>query len=291
MRDRRVEVSKTHCSKCLVTVSCSFSAADTEEAVMTCIRPSKAVFIDIDNTLLDFSGYVRETMETGFAHFGLKPYEPYMYDIFRHENDMLWRQIELGELVFDELKKIRWRNVFRALDIEFDGPTFETYFRDALYNSAIPMPGAMELLEILSSSGRYIICAASNGPYEQQLHRLEIAGMSQYFDYVFISERIGVSKPAAEFFDRAFAELNEGREVEDRISPDKTVMVGDSLTSDMAGGRNYGMKTCYYSRGKATGSDSNSNGAITAGSSISPDVDTAAVELSDVPGCIEELLK
>ena len=163
----------------------------------------KAIFIDIDNTLLDFDAYVRTTMEQGFAHFGLPAYRPEMYHTFTAENNKLWRQIEEGTLTFAELQKIRWNNVFAALGIHFDGPAFEHYFRAALHESAIPVPGAMELLQSLS--GRALLCVASNGPYEQQLHRLEIGGMKQYFDYFFISEHAGAAKPAPAFFDYALS--------------------------------------------------------------------------------------
>ena len=98
----------------------------------------KAVFLDIDNTLLSFDGYVKQTMKEGFEHFGLKPYEPYMFDIFIRENTKLWRQIEQGTLVFEELEKIRWNIIFKYLDIEFDGTVFEKYFRGRLFDSAIP---------------------------------------------------------------------------------------------------------------------------------------------------------
>ena len=204
----------------------------------------KAFFIDIDNTLLDFDAYVRTTMARGFAHFGLPAYRPEMYHTFTAENNKLWRQIEEGTLTFDELQKVRWNRVFAALGFSFDGPTFEHYFRAALHESAIPTPGAMELLQSLSGHG--ILCVASNGPYEQQLHRLELGGMKPYFDHFFISERAGAAKPAAAFFDHAFRELNAARAVP--IRPEETVIIGDSLTSDIAGGRQYGMKTCYYRR-------------------------------------------
>ena len=72
----------------------------------------KLILIDIDNTLLDFDAYIRQTMEEGFAHFGLRPYEPWMYDVFHRENNKLWRQIEEGTLTFAELQKIR-----RCVDI------------------------------------------------------------------------------------------------------------------------------------------------------------------------------
>ena len=205
----------------------------------------KAVFIDIDNTLLSFSEYVKHTMKDGFAHFGLKHYEPYMYDIFAEENDKLWHGIEQGTIVFSELEKVRWNIIFARLGIGFDGTVFEKYFRRALYDSAIPMPYADEMLRYLS--GKYILCVASNGPYEQQVHRLEVAGMKRYFDYIFISEKLGASKPSEEFFKRAFAELNSGRE--EVIMPADTIIIGDSLTSDIDGGRNYGIKTCFYNVG------------------------------------------
>lgn len=122
----------------------------------------KAIFIDIDNTLLDFDAYVRESMRAGFARFGLRPYEPWMYDIFVRENDKLWQAIERSELTFARLQEIRWNTVFRALGIEADGIAFERYFREALHESAIPVPGAHELLERLH--GRFLLCAASNRP-------------------------------------------------------------------------------------------------------------------------------
>ena len=155
----------------------------------------KAIFIDIDNTLLDFDEYVRTTMAEGFAHFGLPAYRPEMYHTFTTENNKLWRRIEEGTLTFEELQKIRWSRIFDALGIAFDGPTFEHYFRTAIYDSAIPVPGAVPLLQSLSRHS--ILCAASNGPYEQQLHRLELGGMKQYFTHFFISQRIGAAKPAA----------------------------------------------------------------------------------------------
>ena len=209
----------------------------------------KAVFIDIDNTLLDFDEYVRTTMETGFRHFDLKPYEPYMYDVFMRENGKLWRRIEQGEFTFQELEKVRWNIIFGELGIEFDGPVFEKYFRSALNDSAIPVAGSYELLEALHKKG-CLICAASNGPYEQQLHRLEIADMLRYFDHVFISEKIGSSKPSGNFFEYAFSVINDSRE--ESIMPHETVMIGDSLTSDIAGGRRYGMKTCWYIKNRKT---------------------------------------
>jgi len=200
----------------------------------------KAVFLDIDNTLLDFDAYVKDAMRTGFRKYGLPDYKEEMFDTFTKENSKLWHEIELGTLTFDELIKIRWNKIFAALGMSFDGVKFETYFRQYLNQSAIPVKGSIKLLKHLS--GKYIICAASNGPYEQQINRLKIGDMHQYFSHFFISEKIGASKPAKEFFDYCFAELGED------ILPSEVIIIGDSLTSDMEGGISNGLKTCYYDR-------------------------------------------
>jgi len=214
----------------------------------------KAIFIDIDNTLLDFDAYVKESLCSGFEKFGLRKYEDWMYDTFEKVNGGLWLQIEDGSLTFGELQKIRFNKVFEAIgDIEFDGTVFEKYFRECLNESAIPVEGAMDMLEYLS--GKYILCTASNGPYNQQVHRLELAGMLDYFRHNFISEKIGVSKPAKEFFDTALSELNEEQQARGyaEILPSEILIIGDSLTSDMAGGIGSGLKTCWFDRaGKGT---------------------------------------
>ena len=98
----------------------------------------RVVFIDVDNTLLSFSGYVRESMKNGFALFGLPPYEESMFDVFNRVNGGLWKQLEQGTLTFEELIKIRWNKVFEALNIVCDGVAFEDYFRKQLFTSAVP---------------------------------------------------------------------------------------------------------------------------------------------------------
>ena len=208
----------------------------------------RVLFIDIDNTLLDFDGYVRETMKKGFQKFGLKPYTEEMFPVFRRINTELWQEIEEGKLTLAELTKIRWSRILETLNIDFDGIRFEDYFREGLFHSAIPIDGAMEMLSYLEK--RYLLCAASNGPYEQQRNRLKKAGMDPFFSHFFISERIGVSKPAEAFFTRSIRELNEDltRRSEPPAGPDEIMIIGDSLTSDMAGGQKSGLKTCLFDR-------------------------------------------
>ena len=207
----------------------------------------KAILIDIDDTLLSFSGYVKQTMKEGFSEFGFAEYDEKMYPVFETINNGLWRQIEQGTLTFEGLQKIRWNLIFKELNIDFDGLTFEKYFREKLFDCAILEPGAAEFLEYLSK--KYILCAASNGPFEQQMNRLRVGRLERYFDHFFISEKVGAQKPSKAFFDFCMKELRATEQPD--ILPEEVMVIGDSITSDIAGGKQYGMKTCLYAGNRA----------------------------------------
>ncbi len=201
----------------------------------------KAILLDVDNTLLSFDAYVRQSMKDGLSLFHLGEFTEEKFRVFEKVNGALWHQIEQNNLDFETLKRIRWNLVFAMLDISYDGVAFEEYFRDSLYDSAICVDGAMDLLEYLSQ--KYDLYVASNGPYKQQMHRIEIANMSKYFKGYFISEEIGASKPSEEFFQKGLSRI-------DNIKPQEVVIIGDSLSSDMLGGINSGIHTIWYNRGK-----------------------------------------
>ena len=176
----------------------------------------KVVLIDIDNTLLSFTGYVKEAMREGFSFFGLNPYTEDMFPAFEKINNSLWGQLE----------------------------QFEEYFRERLFYSAVPEDGAVDLLKYLSS--KYTLCAASNGPYDQQMNRLRVGEMANYFDHCFISSQIGAQKPGRQFFDRCFSILRESGFP--KLAPEEVIIIGDSISSDISGGCDYGMHTCLYQK-------------------------------------------
>lgn len=204
----------------------------------------KVIFIDVDDTLLSFDKYVKDAMKVGFKKFGLTEYKEEMYKVFEELNDKLWEDLEKNLITFEQIKQTRWNLVFKALNIDFDGITFEKYFRQGILESAIPEEGAIEMLEYLC--GKYILCIASNGPFAQQINRLKKAGMDKYFKYFFMSQDMGASKPSKEFFDLCFEKICT--EENEKILPSETMIIGDSLTSDIIGGYSYGMKTCYYNK-------------------------------------------
>lgn len=202
----------------------------------------KVILLDVDNTLLSFDKFVIEAMKSGFEKFEIGIYEDGMFSDFNRINAELWKQLERGEISFEDLKKTRWNKVFEHLGLSADGVAFEKYFRECLFESAIPEEGAMELLEYLRP--KYTLCIASNGPYLQQVNRLKLSGMLPYFSDLFISEEIGSSKPSESFFGACIERLNA--KLGQNIKPCEIMIIGDSLSSDMAGGVNAGMQTCFY---------------------------------------------
>lgn len=196
----------------------------------------QTVFLDIDNTLMDFNANARESMEAAFREAGLS-FREEMFPVFMAVNDRLWLDIEKGTLTREKLHRIRWGEVFRELDIDFDGEEFEHLFLPQLEVAPPLVEGALELLEYLYP--KYTVCLASNAPYLQQTRRLAGSGILPYVHKVFISEKLGHAKPGKEFFDACFGEL-PGHQ------PEKSIMIGDSLSADIIGGKRYGMKTCWF---------------------------------------------
>lgn len=206
----------------------------------------KVILFDIDNTLLSFDGCVKESMKSGFEKFEIGTYEDGMFAAFNQINTDLWQLIEKGELDFEELRKKRWNMIFEYLGMSADGIAFEKYFQECLFESAIPEDGAIELVKYLHN--KYILCVASNGPYKQQVNKLKISGMLPYFSDLFISEEIGSSKPSEKFFNTCINRLNS--KTEQKIQPYEIMIIGDSLSSDMLGGIQFGMQTCFYNPNK-----------------------------------------
>lgn len=200
----------------------------------------KIVFIDVDNTLLDFDKCAELSIKQAFADFGLS-FSNEVVEAFHKINEGLWHEIEKGKITRAELFDVRWNKILEYLGIKFDGHVLEKRFFSYLTKAAVPVDHALETLRYLSE--KYIICITSNAGHDQQTKRLESVGMLGYIDKVFVSERIGFAKPDKSFFDACFREI-------DGVLPEETIIIGDSLTADVEGGKKYGMKTCWYNHKK-----------------------------------------
>ena len=196
----------------------------------------KAVLIDIDDTLLDFIKSAKCAIKTIFSSLGFE-YNEQVGQTFQEINEELWRKIERRELTKQEMYSLRWTTILKALNINYDGLEMEKLFRSTLSGLAEPVDNAYDILEYLYQ--KYPLYAATNSSYEHQHKRLTKSDMLKYFQKVFVSEKMGALKPAKEFFDGCLKEMGD-------ISTDEIVIIGDSLTADIFGGKDYGLKTIWF---------------------------------------------
>ena len=194
----------------------------------------RAVFLDIDDTLFDFRKSSFEALVKCFAAIG----RPFTWDDmpgYEVYNNRMWQSFERGEIEKDFIYEERFRLYFAAHGIEADTAAFNRQYLYELGEGRNFMPHCAELLQALH--GRWKVFIVTNGDTYAQERRIENSGLAPYFDGVFISEQLGCKKPEKAFYDRVFAIVGE----EYRTC---TLMVGDSLSSDMQGGRNAGIPTC-----------------------------------------------
>lgn len=194
------------------------------------------VFIDIDDTLLDFTKCANDAIKSACNKFGV-PYTTTLVDTFHPINLDLWHRLEKKEVTKEKLFDTRFQIVFDKLGIKADGIAFETAFRENFHESAILVDGARDLLEYLRA--KYKVYVASNASMHQQTNRMKRAELDGYIDGYFVSEEIGFPKPQKEFFDACFKALPD-------VKPQDVVMIGDSLSADIKGACEYGLKTIWY---------------------------------------------
>lgn len=195
----------------------------------------ETILFDIDDTLLDFKAAEEQALSWLFKDMGVEP-SLSVKNTYKKMNQGFWRDHEAGLLSRQELLDTRFRLFFEQYDREVDGPKTEARYRQYLNQGYQLMENSLEVVQRLSQTeALYVV---TNGVSVTQHQRLEKSGLAPYFKKFFISEEMGVHKPMKEFFDHVFAEIP-------RINKDKTVIVGDSLTSDIKGGQVAGIDTIW----------------------------------------------
>lgn len=194
------------------------------------------IFFDLDDTLLDFGQAEHVAVQKAFRDVGVEP-TPALLQRYSEINIGLWEQLERGEIERDTLLVLRFDLLFREMHIDIPGIQCETRYRRYLGIGHYFVEGAEDILSYLAP--KYRLYLASNGVSDTQYSRLASAGIGHYFQGIFISEDSGHHKPEKEYFDYCFCQIPD-------FDPSQALMVGDSLTSDILGGRQAGMKTCWF---------------------------------------------
>lgn len=193
------------------------------------------VLIDLDDTILDFHAEERVALFRAFDLLGIPQTEEYAA-LYHEINDAQWRLLEEGKTDRRRVLTERFRLFFEA--IGRDGwEAAPPLYEKCLSERHAFIPGAQEMLRALSSRYRLWLC--SNGFAHIQSGRIRSAGISPFFRGIFVSETTGADKPSAAYFHAVFSRIPD-------FDPALAVMVGDSLTSDIQGGVNAGIRTVWF---------------------------------------------
>ena len=197
------------------------------------------LFLDLDDTILDFHKAERIAISKTIGDFGVEPTEQILgrYHVI---NKWHWEQLELGRMTRAQVLQGRFRVLFEELGITVDPEAVARAYEKNLSVGHWFLPGAEEAVERLSK--KYRLFLASNGTASVQKGRMTSANLYRFFEQVFVSQEIGHNKPSPDYFKGCF----------DRIpgfDPAKAMIVGDSLSSDIRGGINAGIRTVWVNPG------------------------------------------
>lgn len=193
------------------------------------------LLFDLDQTLLDFSAAEKHAYAALCATFHITDVEG-TYPIYERVNRKTWAELEQKLINADQVKTLRFERFAEELNLTADPIEMSAEYLLRLSEDHTEIPGAIELIKDLSLS--YRLGLVTNGLSVVQHPRITNSGLRPLFEGIFISEDLGVSKPSKEYFDVVF------RIFED-VKKDRALIVGDSLNSDIKGGLDYGIDTCW----------------------------------------------
>ncbi len=212
--------------------------------------PYRIALFDADNTLLDFSRSEHEALTDCLNARGL-PHDSAVTGRYAAINDAQWKLLERGLTTRDVLRVERFAILAREFGFNLDPVAMANDYVDALSGKAYMMEGAEALCRALHGHCRmYII---TNGVARVQNERFNVTPLAPLFDGVFISEDLGCAKPDPVFFEHVAGAIPG-------FDPAEALVIGDSLTSDIRGGINAGIDTCWFNR---TGADAPADMPIT----------------------------
>ena len=195
------------------------------------------VLLDVDDTLLDFQAAEACALRDTLIARNI-PATDENVALYSRVNRSWWEKFERGECEKSALLWLRFQEFFSLLEVSFDPKAAQHEYHENLGKYAFLIPGAEELCRELKARGHRLY-VVTNGTAHIQHRRFGASGLEPYMDGIFISEEMGTQKPAPEFFEKVFTAL----EWPDK---DKCIILGDSQSSDMLGGKNAVIATCWY---------------------------------------------
>jgi putative hydrolase of the HAD superfamily/5'-nucleotidase len=189
------------------------------------------VLFDADDTLFHFDAF--RGLQLMFSRFNIL-FTAQDYVNYQQLNKALWVEYQKGQVTAQEIQRRRFH--IWATKLEVSPYELNSAFMIAMAEISTPLAGATNLLDELQGKAKLGII--TNGFVEIQQMRLDRTGFTQYFELVVISEEVGIAKPHPGIFEHAISRMNNPHR-------EKILMVGDNLNSDILGGINAGLDTCW----------------------------------------------
>jgi len=199
------------------------------------------LLFDADGTLFDYNLAEVTALRKTFESFRL-PFEDAYLDVYQQINHGLWQALEKQQIKPDVLRVRRFEFLSEALKLDGSANEMSTTYVEQLGLCTDLIDGAYEVLQTLHA--RWKLAIVTNGLQSVQRSRLALSQIRDFIADIIISEEIGAAKPHTEFFDIAFERLRHPAKSD-------VLIIGDSLTSDIKGGLNYGIDTCWYNPSSA----------------------------------------
>ena len=198
----------------------------------------KYLLWDIDGTILNFEKAEKRAIRTLFEKFNLGECTDEMLSHYIEINKKYWKLLECGKMKKERILVERFEEFFEKEGIRTDvASEFNKAYQLALGDTVVFNDDALDIIK--AQKKNYQIIIVTNGTAIAQKKKLERSGLDKIADNIFISEEVGYEKPSIHFFERVKAKAGI-----DDVS--QAVIIGDSLTSDIQGGVNAGIDTCWY---------------------------------------------
>lgn len=202
------------------------------------MKEYKLVFIDVDDTLFDYKSAERYSLREALNQFAIDCNDQIIFD-YAEINKQLWLDYENNNISQERLRTERFTRLFKNLHVEIDATHFSDVYLRHLKNSAFMFDDAEDICMYLHA--KYKLAIITNGISVVQRNRLSRSTIAKYIDYIIISEEANCNKPNTGIFKYAETITN----FKDK---ENMIIIGDSLSSDILGGNNYGIDTCWLNR-------------------------------------------